>query len=168
MAFVFTNSQQRRPPFDGSYPQLSGAGANRSSLVLGLPSLNNYIPTLAGYNCPNTNYQPSDVAKACVITIQTMSEAARFQKIQDAVPNNLVPNPEILSLENNWGRLSRQVQLAESNGGRFTSNVTLQDPTGATVMVSNVNSPYVRGNIRLLLNQQNAPTTSEHENYATM
>ncbi|XP_022156706.1 ribosome-inactivating protein bryodin I-like, partial [Momordica charantia] len=168
-SFVFTNSKEQKTlPFDGSYPQLAGVGANRSSLVLGLPSLNNFIPTLAGYNCPNTNYQPADVAKACVVTIQTMSEAARFQKIQDAVPNNLVPNAEILSLENNWGKLSKQVQLAESNGGRFKSNVTLQDPTGATVIVSNVNSPYVRGNIRLLLNQQNVQAMSEHENYATM
>ncbi|XP_022158190.1 ribosome-inactivating protein bryodin I-like [Momordica charantia] len=165
--FVFTDSKQQTLSFDGSYGQLAGAGGRRQSLKLGLVDLNYvYIPTLYGYNCPGYSYKPSDVAKAMVVVIQTISEAARFQKIQKDVKYNSIPTAEVLSLENNWSKLSKLVKQADPTTGNFKVNFTLENATGTPVVVSNVNSPYVKGNIQLLLNKQNISATSE--NYATI
>lgn len=154
--YVFTNSKgQITLPFDGSYSKLQRAGGDREKLDLGLVALNFNIPKLFDYSCPNSTQTLSDVAKACVVVIQTISEAARFQKIENAVQNNKPPTREILSLENNWGALSKQVQLADPNTGRFKATVQLIGETGNPVNVMDVNSPYVKGNLQLLLNQQN-------------
>ncbi|XP_022158438.1 ribosome-inactivating protein cucurmosin-like [Momordica charantia] len=175
--YVFKNpTQQKSLPFDGGYPDFEKYGANRRSLDLGLTSLNHLLPALYEYGCTGTKYIQTDVAKALVVAVQVVSEAARFRMIQIAVPNNHKPNAEVLSLQNSWSDLSEAVQRADCGNGRFKDKVTLNDEKGHPVDVWNISSKYVSGNLKLLLfvNTTFAALPSVvdnnggHQNYATI
>ncbi|XP_022158442.1 ribosome-inactivating protein momordin I-like [Momordica charantia] len=173
--YVFNSSHPKTTlQFDGSYRGLENNGASRKSQILGLPALSKLVQALYEYKCPNSNYNNTHVARAFMVAIQAISEAARFQKIADAVPNDRKPTREALKLENNWSKLSKAVLNADPTTKEFKSNLTLVDANDKDVNVSNANSPYVKGNLHLLLKPKDrqAPSQLLHsrhdQNYATI
>lgn len=123
---LFTDTQQHSLPFDGSYTQLQrNAREDREKIDVGILALEDAIALL--YSSSDT--QQNRRARSLIISIQMIAEAARFKYIEQLVrasirrQRSFRPDPGMLSLENNWGRLSRAVQ--NSNQGVFNNPVRL-------------------------------------------
>ncbi|XP_022156718.1 ribosome-inactivating protein alpha-trichosanthin-like [Momordica charantia] len=154
--FVFKDAQRRVTlPFTSNYAGLeTAAGKIRERIPLGLPAMNNAITNLVYYDTSPRNA----IAAAFLVLIQSTAEAARFQYIEKVigkdVEKDFLPSEALLSLENNWGALSKQIQIAEKNNGKFKDPVLLTDNQGKKVQINNVSSNVVTANIQLLLNYQ--------------
>lgn len=151
--FVFKGSTTITLPYSGNYQRLqNAAGKERESIPLGFPALDSAISTLYHYNS-------TAAAAAFLVIIQTTAEAARFKyiekQIKERVKKNEVPSLAAISLENEWSLLSKQIQIANSNNGRFQTPVKLINDQGRPFEVTNVSSLVVTNNIQLLLNKQN-------------
>ncbi|XP_022959960.1 ribosome-inactivating protein cucurmosin [Cucurbita moschata] len=147
---LFKGTQQRTLPYTGNYENLQTAAKKlRENIELGLPALDSAITTLFHYNA-------EAAASALLVLIQTTSEAARFRYIELQIANNVgtkfKPSQTIISLENNWSALSKQIQIAKNKNGQFETPVILIDPQGNRVQITNVTSNVVTQNIKLLLN----------------
>ncbi|KAK9136038.1 hypothetical protein Syun_015374 [Stephania yunnanensis] len=124
----------------------SRAGATRENIPLGLQVLLGAISTLTS--------QPED-PRSILIVIQMISEAARYWEIEWRVRNigEFYPDGHMLGLENNWGRLSRQIQI--SNFLAFEREITIGDR-----VADNVNSYVIAGLYLMLFVCNNNPTAS--------
>lgn len=148
---LFTGTEKVKLPYTGNYDRLQNVvGKQRDLIELGLPALSSAITNLFY----NNNYKLT--ASALLVLIQSTSESARFkyieQQVSQAVGGNFFPNSAIISLENNWGALSKQIQVANSTGnGQFETPVELLSPNGTRVSVTNTSFGVVKTNIKLLL-----------------
>ncbi|KAG6592903.1 hypothetical protein SDJN03_12379, partial [Cucurbita argyrosperma subsp. sororia] len=152
--FVFKDAKQKVTlPYSGNYERLqNAAGKIRENIPLGLPALDSAITTLFYYN---TN----SAASALLVLIQSTAEAARYkfieQQIGKRVEKLFFPSLAIISLENSWSALSKQIQIASTNNGKFESPVVLINGQNQRVTITNVNTGVVTSNIALLLNRNN-------------
>nr|UVC32790.1 MAP30 [Momordica charantia] len=159
---LFKGTRKITLPYTGNYENLQTAAHKiRENIDLGLPALSSAITTLFYYNAQSA---PS----ALLVLIQTTAEAARFKYIErhvaKYVATNFKPNLAIISLENQWSALSKQIFLAQNQGGKFRNPVDLIKPTGERFQVTNVDSDVVKGNIKLLLNSR---ASTADENFIT-
>lgn len=147
---LFTDTRQVKLPYSSNYDRLQNVvGKQRDLIELGLPALSSAITNMF-YN----NYKLT--AAALLVLIQSTAEAARFkyieQQVSQHINDNFYPNSAIISLENNWGALSKQIQIANRKGnGQFENPVELVGPDGKRVSVTNTSAGVVKGNIKLLL-----------------
>ncbi|XP_022156709.1 type I ribosome-inactivating protein trichoanguina-like [Momordica charantia] len=148
---LFVGTQKVTLPYSGNYDRLQSiVGKNRDLIELGIPTLSNAITNLFY----NNNYKLT--ATALLVLIQSTAEAARFkyieQEVSKHVSSNFFPNQAIISLENSWGALSKQIQIANSKGtGQFDKAVELITIDGKRVSVTNTSTGVVKSNIKLLL-----------------
>lgn len=147
---LFAGTQKVTLPFTGNYDKLQSiVGKYRDMVELGIPALSTAVTNMVYYNKQLT-------AAALLVLIQSTAEAARFKYIEQQVAQHIsdkfYPNQAVISLENNWGALSKQIQIANSTGrGQFQSPVELIGPTGTRFSVTNTSAGVVQGNIKLLL-----------------
>jgi hypothetical protein len=153
---LFTDTT-RRPAlhFTGSYLDLGQvqAGLNRSSVELGADALDQAVSSMYLYAQGPSHILEASLARAFFVTIQMVSEAARFRYIEGDVRGriqrnqNTCPDVSVIQVENNWGSLSNAIQM--SNQGIFGRSVQLQRRGGQSFHVDNVE--VVRSMIGLLL-----------------
>ncbi|XP_023513713.1 ribosome-inactivating protein luffaculin 1-like [Cucurbita pepo subsp. pepo] len=151
--YVFKGSTIFTLPYSGNYERLQiAAGKKREAIPLGFRALDSAITTLF-------HYDSTAAAGALLVIIQTTAEASRYkyieQQILERAYKNEAPSPAAISLENSWSALSKQIQLAQSNGGNFKNPVVITDNKGKPVQINNVSSKVVTNNIKLLLNKIN-------------
>uniref|UniRef100_A0ACD5WGQ7 Uncharacterized protein n=1 Tax=Avena sativa TaxID=4498 RepID=A0ACD5WGQ7_AVESA len=123
--------------FTGSYQDLQQRGGRREDVPLGIQALEQAVSTMYSYP-RNPNLQVRDqaaLARAFLITIQMVSEAARFNTIEASVCLRLrerddpgtAPDTRMISLENGWDRLSSEIQYLSNDGvGVFRNAVRVQ------------------------------------------
>lgn len=164
-----------RLSFDGSYGELQRvAGENRQNIDLGITEFAQAILTLYFWSPPQTE---SSVARALIILIQMVSEAARFRTIEHRVRRNIIsvgdyrsfrPGTGMLSLETNWQSLSDAVQ--ESNEGVFASPVALQTADQRTEPIYNADRAREICGLALLLftcrRQNQAILSPPHDSFS--
>ncbi|KAK8508115.1 hypothetical protein V6N13_055568 [Hibiscus sabdariffa] len=156
----FDGTERQRLHFDGSYGNLAGvAGAGRGKIKLGFDKLCQKINDLNRYTPV-----PGDVeyiAKALIVCIEMVPEAARFKFIMQqiaalapAVPggnySTLLPDTLMQGYQNNWGQLSSAIQMAKPDG-------TFRKTVAVTTHLSYSNVASVRPVITILLKA--SPTT---------
>ncbi|KAK8508116.1 hypothetical protein V6N11_073616 [Hibiscus sabdariffa] len=157
----FDGTERQRLHFDGSYGSLEGkAGAGRGEIPLGFEELCRKINDLNSYTpVPG---EVKYIAKALIVCIEMVSEAARFKfilqqiaamapAVPDGTGTTLLPNTLMQGYQNNWGQLSTAIQLAKADG-TFRNSVTVTPD----LVFGNVAS--VRRIITVLLKA--SPTTS--------
>ncbi|CAK7324458.1 unnamed protein product [Dovyalis caffra] len=89
--------------------------------------------------------KPEDVnteARFFIISIQMVSEAARFQYIlnkvlEGGIYGSYEPDYKAISLENSWKKISDAIQTADPSG-KFRSNITLKDADNKQWVVTQV------------------------------
>ena len=151
--YVFKDSTRITLPYSGNYEKLqNAAGKKREKIPLGFPALDNAITTLF-------HYDSTAAAAAFMVVIQCTAEASRYRYIEAQMIKRIskddVPSLAIISLENSWSALSKQIQLAQTNKGVFKAPVLITDDQGQRVEITNVSSKVVAKNIQLLLNSKN-------------
>nr|AAB31048.1 trichosanthin [Trichosanthes kirilowii] len=150
--YVFKDAMRKVTlPYSGNYERLqTAAGKIRENIPLGLPALDSAITTLFYYNA-------NSAASALMVLIQSTSEAARYkfieQQIGKRVDKTFLPSLAIISLENSWSALSKQIQIASTNNGQFETPVVLINAQNQRVTITNVDAGVVTSNIALLLNR---------------
>nr|ABW17545.1 curcin-L precursor [Jatropha curcas] len=153
---LFTDTNQQTLAFTGSYADFeSRAKLHREEVDLGVVALDNYVYTL------EKSSQPADIAKPLVGFIEMVPEAARFKyiekKISTQISKTFRPRGDIISLENNWGDLSYQIQ--KSVDDVFLKPVQLQRENYTNILVNNVTQ--VKGLMGVLLNAVNYKVSME-------
>nr|AEY75258.1 antiviral ribosome-inactivating protein [Atriplex canescens] len=120
-----------------SYAQIeSNAGTNRLSFPLGFDNLKANMEKVYGMDTSAKDYSKTE-ARSLLIAIQMVAEAARFKYIQGRAVVTTPPNDyKILSLENNWGAISKGIRNAVKKV--INPPITLQYPNGATWTVTQV------------------------------
>ncbi|XP_022156715.1 type I ribosome-inactivating protein trichoanguina-like [Momordica charantia] len=146
---LFEGTDRKTLPYSSNYDKLQSiVGKKRDLIELGLPALSSAITNLVYYEYKST-------AAALLVLIQSVAEAARYkyieQEISTHVDDKFKPDQAIISLENNWGALSKQIQIAAKGNGQFEKPVELINPNNTPFSVTNVSSLVVTSNIKLLL-----------------
>ncbi|XP_027351670.1 abrin-a-like [Abrus precatorius] len=141
--YLFTGTDQYSLPFNGTYGDLERwAHQSRQQIPLGLQALTHAISFLRSGGSDN-----EEKARSLIVIIQMVSEAARFRYISNRVGVSIrtgtafQPDPAMISLENNWGRLSGGVQQATQD--TFPSDVTLRNIRDEPVIVNSLSHPTV-------------------------
>uniref|UniRef100_A0A803MDX7 rRNA N-glycosylase n=1 Tax=Chenopodium quinoa TaxID=63459 RepID=A0A803MDX7_CHEQI len=130
-----------------SYNQIeSNAGTNRLSFPLGFDNLKTFTNKVYGMDTTTGGYSKTE-ARFLLIAIQMVAEAARFKYSQGRAIVTTAPNDhKILSLENNWGALSKGIRNAVKKV--INPPITLQYPDGKPWIVTQVSD--VKNDIGLL------------------
>lgn len=132
---IFPNTKEQNIGYIGSYPNLP----DRMKIPLGMAMLGSYIDKIS--KTQQSNFA-QDEGKLLLIVIQMVSEAVRFKyivdQVKDSIPDNFYPNYKVISLENNWGSLSKAIAGADSKTGRFKTDIELEDAQGDDWIVTNV------------------------------
>nr|P56626.2 RecName: Full=Type I ribosome-inactivating protein trichoanguina; Short=RIP; AltName: Full=Trichoanguin; AltName: Full=rRNA N-glycosidase; Flags: Precursor [Trichosanthes anguina]AAD02686.1 trichoanguin [Trichosanthes cucumerina] len=165
---IFAGTKTVKLPYSGNYDKLqSVVGKQRDMIELGIPALSSAITNMVYYDYQST-------AAALLVLIQCTAEAARYkyieQQVSSHISSNFYPNQAVISLENKWGALSKQIQIANRTGhGQFENPVELYNPDGTRFSVTNTSAGVVKGNIKLLLyykasvgSEYDIPTTILH------
>nr|AAK28323.1 antiviral ribosome-inactivating protein CAP30B [Chenopodium album] len=120
-----------------SYNQIeTNAGTNRLSFPLGFDNLKTFTNKVYGMDTKAGNYTQTE-ARFLLIAIQMVAEAARFKYIQGRAIVTTAPNNyKIVSLETNWGALSKGIRNAVKKV--INPPITLQYPDGKTWIVTQV------------------------------
>ncbi|XP_050205049.1 ricin-like [Mercurialis annua] len=159
IAFPNVPSQNRHVlPFEENYNSLeSAAHEDRSTIYLGKNPLIQavrqlYYASRDGHISPAQRAGP---AKWLLVCIQMISEAARNFIIAGRISSwidNLyerAAEPDMISYQNRWGKLSERIQESGENG--VFDAVDLVDRTNQPMDLSNVNDFYVRFAIALMI-----------------
>lgn len=143
---LFKGTTKTRFKFTGGYPDLAKLGAGRAIVDLGSISLDNAI-----YSLNKDSTDPRKIAAPLVVIIQMLSEASRISHIERKIVANFHqrfrPLADVLSLENQWGTLSSEIQ--RSNKGVFKKPVVLQKSDGSFFNVTDVKQ--IKAYLALLL-----------------
>ncbi|XP_002534221.2 ricin-like [Ricinus communis] len=144
---LFTDSQSRQPfSFGGNYDRLEqiasqgGRRGRREDIELGIGPMEEAISAL--YRYTTGGVQLPTLARSFIVCIQMISEAIRFQYIEGEMGSRIrhsrgsAPDPSVITLENNWGRLSTTIQ--ESNQGAFANPIQLQRRNGSMFYIFDV------------------------------
>lgn len=139
--------------YKGNYDDLEryAGKISRENIELGFSEFGSAIGNLFHFNAGHS------VPRSFIVIIQTIAEAARFkyieQRISENVETKFKPDPGFLSLENRWSNLSEQVQKAQKRGGKFEHPVQVRSISNKPILVSDVDSPVVKG-MALLLSEK--------------
>ncbi|CAK7352001.1 unnamed protein product [Dovyalis caffra] len=124
--------------FTGSYPDLERyAKTGRENIELGVYKLEQAIESVYGKSVGE-----QIEAKFFIISIQMVSEAARFEYIlkkvlEGGIYGSYKPDPKAISLETSWDKISKAIQTADASG-KFSSPIILKDVAGKTWTVNQV------------------------------
>ncbi|CAK7352011.1 unnamed protein product [Dovyalis caffra] len=116
---------------------MKSKAGSRENIELGVYKLQAAIQSAYG--------KPEDVnteARFFIISIQMVSEAARFQYIlnkvlEGGIYGSYEPDYKAISLENSWKKISDAIQTADPSG-KFRSNITLKDAENKQCVVTQV------------------------------
>lgn len=165
---LFAGTQPSALGFTGSYTDLQrAADRSRDEIELGTAALEESISAMYRY-ANNQDRNVRALARAFMVAIQMVSEAARFRFIELEMKRRIgrnvvyVPHASITELENNWGGLSRAIQ--ESNQGMFDRPIQLVSyTTGMPFEVDNVQT--IAAQIGLLLFVCTPPPSSHPDDH---
>ncbi|CAK7352013.1 unnamed protein product [Dovyalis caffra] len=139
---LFTEAKEVRvTKFTGGYPDLERyAKTGRENIELGVYKLEQAIESVYGKSVGE-----QIEAKFFIVSIQMVSEAARFQYLlnkvlEGGIYGSYKPDPKAISLENNWDKISKAIQTANASGNFVSPNnsVSLKDAKGNTWVVTQV------------------------------
>ncbi|KAK9733117.1 hypothetical protein RND81_04G044600 [Saponaria officinalis] len=130
-----TANQQKITEYNENYASIEKAAKmTRKQAGLGISKLITYI---GGVNGKARNVQ--NEARFMLVGIQMVSEATRFEYIQNLVlqyfPDGFTPDDYVLILERNWARISEAIKA--SNNGEFIPPLTLTSPDVSTTWTVN-------------------------------
>ncbi|CAL5330746.1 unnamed protein product [Camellia sinensis] len=158
---LFVSANRTLLRFNSSYISLENElGVKRDQLPLGPIPLADAIARL---------WYGRSIAAPLLVVIQMVSEAARFKYIEEQVresitgANTFTPKGLIVSMEDEWGSMSKQVLLSP-DGERFINSVQLQDDNNQTLIINNFTTLSRYTMITILLGNQT--TTSSYSNIA--
>ncbi|XP_027352444.1 abrin-a-like [Abrus precatorius] len=141
--YLFTGTDQYSLPFNSTYGDLaSWAHQSRQQIPLGVQALIHAISFLR-----SGSSNDEEKARTLIVIIQMVSEAARFRYIANRVGVSIrtntafQPDRAMISLENNWDRLSGGVQ--QSVQDTFPNAVTLRSINDRPVIVDSLSHPTV-------------------------
>ncbi|XP_062105106.1 ribosome-inactivating protein cucurmosin-like [Humulus lupulus] len=97
-----------------NFPTTYGSLGDREKTPLGFEPLSHCLYT---FNKFDGTGDDTDLRKGLLVVIQMVSEAARFIYIEQKMVNKFKPEGDIISHENKWEDLSKQIQ--ESKNGEF-------------------------------------------------
>ncbi|KAL7234375.1 hypothetical protein ACSBR1_017888 [Camellia fascicularis] len=161
---LFTGTQKSNLTFTGNYISLEKQTGvrQRDQLPLGPTPLANAITSL---------WYGRSVAEPLLVVIQMVSEAARFKYIEEQVRksitgrNTFTPKGLIVTMENEWGSMSKQVQLSR-DGENFINSVQLKDDNYQIFTINDFTTLSRYTMIAILLDQSSATTSSSYGNIA--
>ncbi|CAK7352009.1 unnamed protein product [Dovyalis caffra] len=139
---------------DNLFEEAKQKSVDRKTIQLGVGKLQKAIDDVYGKNA-DTKIE----AKFFIISIQMVSEAARFQYIlnkvlEGGIYGSYKPDFKATSLETNWDKISKAIQNADAASGEFrppTSSVSLQDEKGKAWIVKKVSD--IKNDMGLLKGQ---------------
>ncbi|KAJ4839098.1 hypothetical protein Tsubulata_037204 [Turnera subulata] len=143
--------RRRRLEFSGNYGggnhTLQSFGGHRENINLGMTMLNEVVELLLRGDA----VRPNERARAFIIIIQKVSEAVRFEYIENQVVYSMPlvddvqyfllfrPDMHMLSLENNWSDLSEQIQVSQTRYNRgFARTLVIHDRAGQPMYVDSL------------------------------
>ncbi|KAI8027459.1 Ribosome-inactivating protein PMRIPm [Camellia lanceoleosa] len=100
-----------------------------------------------------------------------VSEAARFKYIEEQVRKSITnrntssPKGLIVSMENGWGFMSKQVQVSK-DGENFVNSVQLKDDNYQILIINNFTTLIRYTMIAILLDKSVTTTSSSYGNIA--
>nr|ATY37423.1 ribosome-inactivating protein precursor [Sambucus ebulus] len=166
---LFQDTTRKNLTFTGNYISLeSQAGTHRESISLGPYPLAQAILSLSRYK---SGGDTKSLAKALLVVIQMVSEAARFRYIELRIwtsitdANEFTPDPLMLSMENNWSSKSKEIQGA-TPGGTFAQALQLKDQGNNPINVTNFKRLFQLTYIAVLLYGCRPTTSSSYSNNA--
>ncbi|CAK7351993.1 unnamed protein product [Dovyalis caffra] len=147
--------QVRDTTFKGTYTDLERFAGDRQIVELGVFKLQQAILSVYGKPDKKKKDEPNIEAKFFIISIQMVSEAARFQYIRKKVLEGGIygsykPDPKAISLETSWDKISKAIQTADASG-KFRSEIILKDEKGNTWIVKKVSD--IKNDMGLLKGQ---------------
>ncbi|GMP41567.1 hypothetical protein CsSME_00011616 [Camellia sinensis var. sinensis] len=158
---LFVGTSQTKLSYNSNYVSLENqSGVKRDELPLGPTPLTEAITSLS---------KGESVAKPLLVVIQMVSEAARFKYIEEQVRqsitagNTFTPKGLIVSMQNEWGSMSKQVLLSP-DGERFINSVQLLDDNYQTLIINDFSTLSRYTMIAILLGSKT--TTSSYSNIA--
>ncbi|KAL7234221.1 hypothetical protein ACSBR1_017755 [Camellia fascicularis] len=158
---LFVGTNQTKLSYTSNYDILENqSGKKRTSLPLGPTPLAEAITRL---------WYGGSVAEPLLVVIQMVSEAARFKYIEEQVrksisgENTFTPQGLIVSMENEWGSMSKQVLLSP-DGERFINSVQLQDDNYQILTINDFTTLSRYTMIAILLGSKT--TSSSYSNIA--
>ncbi|XP_028066688.1 nigrin b-like [Camellia sinensis] len=161
---LFVGTKQTKLGYKSNYDSLEQQKGvkPRDKLPLGPTPLADAITRL---------WNGGSVAEPLIVVIQMVSEAARFKRIEEKVRksitdgNTFTPKGLIVSMENEWGFMSKQVQLSK-DGEKFINSVQLQDNNYQILIINNFTTLSRYTMIAILLNKGSKTTSSSYSNIA--
>lgn len=110
--------------FNGDYTSLG----SRSNAPLGFAELREHVNTLSRTS-PEDKKSIAKMKKALLVVIQMVAEAVRFTNLRQLILDTITtgqpytPDGLIQDYQNNWGKISKQVQ-SSSDDGNFPNQIT--------------------------------------------
>ncbi|XP_028085351.1 nigrin b-like [Camellia sinensis] len=159
---LFVGTKQTKLTYTSNYDSLEQQSKARDKLPLGPTPLADAITRL---------WYGGSVAEPVLVVIQMVSEAARFKRIEEQVRksitdrNTFTPKGLIVSMENEWSSMSKQVQLS-IDGENFINSVQLQDDNYRPLIVNDFTTLSRYTMVAILLYQSSKTTTSSYSNIA--
>lgn len=144
--------------FNSDYESIENAsGTHRLETLLGFDPLNSAISNLF-------HYRQESIPKSFLVILQMVLEGVKFKFIEQSVINsfkygyNFKPSLAFVGLEDNWAKLSSQIQASPSLQGLFNESIKLYDSNGGIIEVDSIYYPIIITNIALQLFQCNVST----------
>ncbi|KAL7204477.1 hypothetical protein ACSBR2_017535 [Camellia fascicularis] len=159
---LFVSTSETRLGFNSSYISLENQSGvrKRDELPLGPTPLSEAITRL---------WFGGSVAEPLIVVIQMVSESARFKYIEEQVRksitagNTFTPKGLIVTTENEWGSMSKQVLLSP-DGERFINSVQLKDDNYQILTINDFSTLNRYTMIAILLGSKT--TSSSYSNIA--
>ncbi|KAG7013862.1 hypothetical protein SDJN02_24031, partial [Cucurbita argyrosperma subsp. argyrosperma] len=144
--------------FNSDFESIENAAAtSRLDTLLGLAPFESAVSDLF-------HYRRDSVPTSFLVIIQMLLEATKFKFIEQSVVNSLKngvpfkPTLAILSLQDNWAKLSLQIQASSSLQGLFGEPIELYDSNHRIIQVDSIYYPIIIANMALQLYQCNIGT----------
>ncbi|KAI8027951.1 hypothetical protein LOK49_LG02G01626 [Camellia lanceoleosa] len=161
---LFVSTNQIKLGFNGTYPSLEKQRGvrERDQLPLRPTPLADAITRL---------WYGGSVAEPLLVVIQMVSEAARFKYIEEQVRksitdrNTFTPRGLIVSMENKWSAMSKQVLLSKDREN-FINSVPLKDDNYKPLIVNNFSTLSHYTMVAILLDKSVTTTSSSNSNIA--
>ncbi|THG07608.1 nigrin b-like [Camellia sinensis] len=157
---LFVGTTQTKLSYTSNYSILEKQSKPRDQLPLGPTPLANAITSL---------WHGGSVAEPLLVVIQMVSEAARFRYIEEQVrksitqKNTFTPKGLIVTMENEWGSMSKQVLLSPDEE-HFINPVQLKDDNYKILTINDFTTLSRYTMIAILLGSKT--TSSSYSNIA--
>ncbi|GMP41592.1 hypothetical protein CsSME_00011638 [Camellia sinensis var. sinensis] len=161
---LFVGTKQTKLGYKSNYDSLEQQKGvkPRDKLPLGPTPLADAITRL---------WNGESVAEPLIVVIQMVPKAARFKRIKEKVRksitggNTFTPKGLIVSMENEWGFMSKQIQLSK-DGENFINSVQLKDNSYQILIINNFTTVSRHNMIAILLNKGSKTSSSSYSNIA--